>query len=373
MSKKIVINILRILTGLVFIFSSVVKGVDPLGTAYKIEDYLIAYHISGLTPAALLFSVLLCTLEFTVGIMLLLKLRMRFTAWVLAGIMAFFTLVTLYDALYSPVPDCGCFGDFLKITNWQTFYKNIVIDAFVVVIFINRNNYKEYFSIKTQWIIAWAFAVLFALFCVRNYRHLPAIDFSEYKTGNKLYIDNPKPVECYLTYQNKDTKEKKEYLSPNYPFDDSVWMEKWQFVSQRIVDPNQYPGKNLVIVDTIGNNITYSVIRNKDYQYIINIYDLEKVNIEALKKLDALAKELEQKNNISTIVLAAGDEHKFTEFKAKYNISLPFYSGDDVILKIMVRSNPGLMIIKDGEVLKKYHYRDIPSYDKLNQWMKKQQ
>jgi len=115
---KTAANISRILAGLVFIFSGTVKGVDPLGTAYRFEDYFIAYHWDFLIPTALFFSISLCALEFTIGAMLFLNLRMKLTSWLLLLIMSFFTVLTFYDALYTPVPDCGCFGDAITLTNW---------------------------------------------------------------------------------------------------------------------------------------------------------------------------------------------------------------------------------------------------------------
>ena len=163
---KNLIKVIRILTGLVFMFSGFVKGVDPLGTAYRFEDYFIVYHIAWLIPLALTFSVAMCTVEFVTGAMLVFNLCTKFTAWVLLIMMSFFTVVTFYDALTSLVPDCGCFGDAIKLTNWQTFYKNIVLILFAVLIFVNRKKQDSSLPAKRQWNLTIVISAVFIFFSV---------------------------------------------------------------------------------------------------------------------------------------------------------------------------------------------------------------
>ena len=258
----------RILIGLVFIFSGFVKGVDPLGFAYKLEDYFIAFNWSFFIPLALFFSILLVTVEFTTGVMVLFNLRIKVSSWLLVAMMVFFTGLTLNDAIYSPVPDCGCFGEAIKLTNWQTFYKNLVLLPLGVIVFVNRNKFKPLLGTGKQWLATGLVVAVFAGFSFFCYSHLPVVDFTEWKIGHKLYPENPKPVKYFLTYKNKLTGETKEYLSPNYPYSDSLWMAKWEFLSQRVEDPNVYYGKSLIITDTAGNNLTESIVRNPGYQQI---------------------------------------------------------------------------------------------------------
>ena len=267
---KILANSSRIVAGVVFIFSGFVKGVDPLGFSYKLEDYFLAFHWPVFVPFDLFFSILLCTLEFSIGVMLLFNLKMKITSWLLLLIMSFFTLLTLNDAINNPVPDCGCFGDALKLTNWQTFYKNIFLIILALVVFIYRKRYKPFVLDRMQWIIIGVFAILFAGFSYYGYAHLPVIDFTEWKKGHKLYTENPQPIRFYLTYRNLKSGENKEYLSPNYHYTDSVWMKNWVFVSQRAEDTNVYYGKSLVITDSSGTDRTVEIIRNPGYQLIVN-------------------------------------------------------------------------------------------------------
>jgi len=359
---KRIANFSRVFVGLVFIFSGFVKGVDPLGFGYKLEDYFIAFHWEFLIPLALFFSILLCTIEFTIGAMLLFNLRIKLVSWLLLAMMLFFTLLTLNDAIYSPVPDCGCFGDFVKLTNWQTFYKNLVLLPLAVVVFSYRKKFRPFAGNSIQWFMAVIFAALFAGFSFYCYSHLPVLDFTEWKTGHKLYPENPRPVNYYLVYKSKKTGATKEYLSPNYPYNDSVWMAEWEFVSQRVEDPNEYYGKSLIISDTAGNNVTESIIRNPDYQLIINSYDLSKADRKAFATLNAFAAKANL-DNIATAVLVSSQPSDIAKFISENKLQLDFYTADDIVLKTIVRSNPGLLLMKNGVILQKWHANDIPDYE----------
>ena len=367
---KWIANFSRILTGLVFIFSGFVKGVDPLGTAYRLEDYFVAFHWDVFIPYALFFSILLCTIEFAVGVMLLLNLKMRFTSWILLLMMVYFTGLTLNDAIYNPVPDCGCFGDFIKLTNWQTFYKNLVLLPLAIVIFIYRKKFKPFTTTGKQWAMAVFFTALFAGFSYYCFTHLPILDFTEWKTGNKLYPENPKPVNYFLSYKNKKSGEIKEYLSPNYPFNDSIWMSEWEFDSQRVEDPNVYYGKSLIIMDTLGNNATESIIRNPGYQLIVNSYDLSITNKEAFVKLNSFAAKA-YADDIPAAVLVSNQPSEIAQFINENKLQLDFYTADDIVLKSIVRSNPGLLLMKDGVILKKWHHNNLPDYEDFKRFIEK--
>ena len=170
--------------------------------------------------------------------------------------MVFFTVLTLNDAIYNPVPDCGCFGDAIKLTNWETFYKNVVLMIFVGIIFAYRNKYKPWLCRFRETLALLVVMGGFSLFSLCQYRHLPMIDFLGWKVGNDMVPDNPGTAKVYLIYQNKNTGETKEYLSPNYPWNDSVWIQEWEFVNQRIDESGVIKGHTLRIFDSEGNDLT---------------------------------------------------------------------------------------------------------------------
>lgn len=357
-------NISRILVALVFIFSGFVKGVDPLGTAYRIEDYFIAYGMDWANPLSLFLTIFLCALEFTLGMALLLNLRIKLISWPLLLLMIFFTILTFFDAIYNPVPDCGCFGDALKLTNWETFYKNIVLIILVGIIFFYRKKFHSIFLPRIDHIAIMSIFAGFTIFSVYQYRHLPWIDFLGWKTGTDLVSDNPGEAKIYLTYRNKITGEEKEYLSPDYPWNDSTWVAEWEFADQRIDDSGVIRGHSLKIYDTTGNDFTETFINNPGYQFLVVSYNLGAASRKGFGKIDKLYGDIYHDGH-SLIVLTGSLEDEIQSFRQGLHPELEFYQADDVELKMMIRANPGLILLKDGVVLGKWHYRDLPDYQDL--------
>lgn len=349
----------RTFIGLVFIFSGFVKGVDPMGTMYKIEDYFIAYKTLWAIPLAIYISIFLCALEFVLGVFMVLKVKIKWVAWLVLITMIGFTIITFIDALYSPVPDCGCFGEALIISNIETFWKNIIILTFLLPCMLYLKKYKRTFNLKIEYLLLLTISVLFISFEIYNYRHLPVIDFMDWKVGNKLFVDNPQPLKFYLTYKNKETGEEKEYLSPNYPYNDSIWMTKWEFVKQRSEDPNPKQ-HNLFITDENEDNVTDNFIKNPDFQFMLIVNDMNKTNLLSLKNVEKLFNYVDS-NQISFIGITSGLNEDIKAFTKKIGTSITFYNADDVVLKTMVRSNPGLVLIKNGVVIDKWHYNDFPT------------
>lgn len=354
----------RILVGIVFIFSSFVKGVDPLGTAYKIEDYFIAYGWEWAMPFALFLAISLCALEFILGVAALLNLRMKFMAWPLLFLMSYFTVLTYFDAIYEPVPDCGCFGDAIKLTNWETFYKNVFLILLVIIIFWNRKKYSSFLSSGIQNTLIILFIAGFTLFSVYQYRHLPLIDFRGWKIGAELVPDNRGEAKIYLKYQSKATGETMEYLSPNYPWNDSAWLAEWEFVDQRIDDSGVIKGHSLMISDAEGNDVTSYFIENPGYQFLLVSWNLNEAPLAAFQDASKLSAELIDAGH-SFIVLTGSLMDDVEEFSQAYNPDLEYFNADDIELKTMIRANPGLILIKDGIVLDKWHWRDFPTYEDL--------
>ncbi|MDP2423014.1 MAG: DoxX family protein [Bacteroidales bacterium] len=360
-------NIVRTLSrwfvGLVFIFSGFVKGVDPLGTAFRIEDYLVAYTLEGFIPFSLCLSVLLCAFEFSLGVFLILNIKPRYSYWALLIIMSFFTIVTFYDAIYEPVPDCGCFGDVIILTNWQTFFKNIVLLLPTFVLFAHRNKAHSSWGNIHQWAVVSLVFAGFVWFSLFNYRNLPMIDFLAWKVGNIMVSENTEPLQFYLTYRNKQTGQMQEYLSPNFPFNDQEWLEQWEFVSQRVVDPNPGPHHNLQIFDNEANDMTEAFIDNPGHQFMLIVWKYEKVNRDALKKMNEFFLRTETDGHSFIAIAPSADEGKL--LAAELQLDYEFYFADHVELKIMVRSNPGLILMKNGRVLAKWSQKNFPDYEEV--------
>jgi uncharacterized membrane protein YphA (DoxX/SURF4 family) len=355
------VTLARVLMAAVFLYSGFVKGVDPLGTQYRIEDYFTAFGTDWAKPFALGLSVFLNAFEFILGAFLLFNINIRLTIWVVGLVMANFTIITLNDALYEPVPDCGCFGDALIISNWQTLYKNLVINALFFVVFFSRKQIKPWFSSKVEWGIGLLIGLGFIWFEIYNIRHLPMIDFSDWKKGSRLAHEKPEPKQFYLTYKNIHTGEENEYLSPDYPFDDPDWMAEWEFTSQRVVDPNP-PLHEVSLDDEYGGNHNASVIENPDYQFILVTHDIEKANWKKIAEIrDFINACIE--NDISIVLATASLPEQVDTFRMKHELDAEFYFADDVTLKAIIRSNPGLILLKDATVLDKWHHNDFPAFN----------
>lgn len=348
-------------------FSGFVKGVDPIGTQYRIADYFIAYHMNWAVPTSLYLSMFLNMFEFSLGVLVLFNVRPRVVSWLVMLMMVFFTFTTFYDALYNPVPDCGCFGDAIKLTNWQTFWKNIIIMVPVIILFYYKKIIRPTFTNKGEAIVTFTVIILFIGFEIYNYRHLPVVDFSKWKVGTRLAAENPQPLKFFVTYKNKETAEEKEFLSPNYPYNDSVWMTRWVFKSQRVVDPNP-PSVAISIEDRNRNNVTDNIIRNPNYQFIVVAYDLTLANEEVFQKLNQLSRQCFA-DGYSLVVITSTLYDQIDRFKKDQSLdeNMEFYYADDTSLQGIIRANPGLLLIKNAKVLAKWHWRDLPEYSMLKE------
>lgn len=357
------VTIARTLLGAVFIYSGLMKGIDPVGTEYRVEDYFVAFGMDWARPFSLVLSVILNTSEFLLGILLLFNIRIKITSWLVLLMMGFFTLVTLNDALYNLVPDCGCFGDALVISNWQTFYKNLVIDALLLIVFFTRNRTDGWFKAPIEWVLVGLFIIGFTWFQLLNINHLPIVDFRAWKVGNKMIHENPIPKQYYLTFKNLETGETTEYLSPDYPYNDSTWVEQNEFVDQRIVDSNPVL-HDLNIEDADGNNYTASIIENPDLQFVLIAVDLEKISLSKMDDIKGLVNACNSEG-YSLAALTSSLPEEADLFRSENNLEADFYFADDISLKTIIRSNPGLILLKNGVVMAKWHYNDIPTFDEI--------
>ncbi|HZX61973.1 MAG TPA: BT_3928 family protein [Bacteroidales bacterium] len=360
---KIFRNVSRILVGLVFIFSGFVKGIDPLGMCYRLEDYFQAFGIPWAVPFALYLSIFLCTLEFIIGISLLFNLWIKGSAWALLGMMIFFICLTFFDAVYNLVPDCGCFGDAIKLTNPQTFLKNIILMIFVIPVFAGRKNFKDWAPGWAQKMFLLIFSLSFLGVSIYSYRHLPIIDFMGWRVGSKINLPAT-PLKFFVTYKNKVTGEEKEYLTPDYPWNDSVWISQWVFKSQRAVDPAKGQALALRVEDERGADVSSSIVDNPDLQFILVAYDLGKTDTVAFHRILPFYKKATNEG-YSFICLTSSLQGDIKKFRMDNGTAFSFYNVDDVVLKTMVRSNPGLIVIRNGIVLAKWPFRNFPSYESV--------
>lgn len=358
------LSLCRVLVGALFVFSSMTKGVDPLGTKYKMLDYFIAYNIEWLNSLALILSIILILAEFIVGFCLIFNLLPRLATLGASLLMIFFTTTTFFDALYNLVPDCGCFGTAIKMSNWQTFFKNLIILAILIpLIFNNKSLVNRRVTPLGQSIFTFIFIALFVGFEIYNVRHLPIIDFMEWKIGRDIKpAENPKPADIYLTFKNIETNETKEYLSPNYPWNDSVWMSKWEFVSQRQEGGTQSIGFSMLNED--GDDYTHILYETENLFVFVSPYlnELSELNLAECQRVYDIINEM----GYNYLWITSVNPEYIHELQDQYYIFDEVYFGDELELKAMVRSNPGLILINDGIIIDKWSKIDFPQKEEIN-------
>ena len=348
------LTICRLLVGALFIFSSFTKGVDPLGTKYKMLDYLAVYGMTWLNNAALGLAMVMILAEFIVGICLLTKIYPRLAVLGATLLMLFFTFTTLFDAVYDLVPDCGCFGTAIKMTNWQTFYKNLVIDAVLVPLVLCNKQLKNDLSKPIQFLLATVFALAFLGFEIYNYRHLPVVDFMNWKVGKQMTTETGES-KIYLTYRNKATGEIQEYLSPNYPWNDSVWMSQWEFVDQRLEGGGNFLGFSALDVD--GNDVTEDILATENL-LMFTSNDLTKVTEKEWAKMKEIV-DAAEKHDFTVIWTVANPPEVVEQLSETYDFLNEVYYADDLEIKTIVRFNPGLIWLDNGLVKDKWSAIDF--------------
>ena len=318
-------------------------------------DYFAAYHLEWLNEAAMVLAVLMILAEFLIGICLVTNVCPKVA--VIGGtlFMLLFTTVTLFDALYDMVPDCGCFGTAVKMSNWQTFYKNLVIDAVLLPLVLNIRSLKNRLTWRGQVLIGLVYAALFTGFEIYNYRHLPVVDFMNWKVGKQMNARPEEEQQVYLTFRNKETGKSQEYLSPNYPWSDSVWMSQWEFVDQRVVGGSDYLGFSAL--DQDGDDVTEMILNTKNLMMFTS-HDMSKITDKEWEKIKDITGAAERKGYYVVWVTASPQD--FVEaLQERYPFVTEVYYGDELEIKTIVRFNPGLILLDEGLVVNKWSAIDF--------------
>ena len=366
----------RIFVGLLFIFSGLIKINDPLGFSYKLEEYFEVFHIGFLSSFALSMAIILCSLEIILGFALLLGVRAKSVAWGLLLLIIFFAFLTFYSAYFKVVQTCGCFGDAIPLTPWQSFSKDLVLLLLIIIIFINRKTIEPVFSKKTGDNLLIGSAIVALGIGLYTYNFMPVIDFLPYKVGASIpdamkIPPGAKPDEFQITYnlKNKKTGETKvmtdrEYLSSNI-WKDSNWEVVGTPENKLVKKGYEPPIKDLSIQDAQGSNYTNELLSNPYNSLIVVAYDLNHTNVEAIGKLNAVAANLIHNFNTRTIMLTSNSAKDAEAFARKNHLVMEIFYADEVPLKSMVRANPGVILMKNGVILNKWHYHSMPKYEDL--------
>ena len=367
--KHILGSVARTLLALTFLFSGFVKAVDPLGTVYKIEDYLKAFggFFTDLLPLAGTAAVLLIAVEFVLGFCMLFNVRTNWTSWLSLVFYLVMTPLTLWIALTNPVTDCGCFGDALVLTNWQTFWKNVILLSLVVVLLICRKAVPPLFSWWMELVITLVGLGIAGGIMGYSYTHLPPLDFRPYKVGNHIPTlmeipedAEPDIYETTLIYA-KDGVEQ-EFTLADYPKGDSTWT----FVDQKSVlikKGYEPPIHDFEIMTLDFYDITYDILEADEPITLVTMYDLNKTDRKQIDKVLQLMRDCRRDDKILYILTGSGEDDIFA-FADEIGLDEEvaehvFCTIDPVTLKTIVRANPGMFVVQDGVIIEKHNFRQL--------------
>ena len=326
--RKVAVNICRLVLALTFIFSGFVKAVDPLGTQYKIHDYLMAWGIGKMVPdfSTLATSVLLAATEFFLGICLLFAIRRRIVSKLVLLVMLVMTPLTLWLAIADPISDCGCFGDALVLTNWQTFWKNVMLLGAAVVVWKWPLEMARLISRTNQWIVMNYSLVFILLFIAgKSLYTLPQFDFRPYHIGADI-------------------------------------REGWM----KMMEGEDSPYTDLFIEQVEdGEDLTEQILTDKGYTFLLIAPHLEQANDSRLDEINQMY-EYSLDNGYPFYCLTASGEKAIEKWRDLTGAEYSFCQTDDITLKTIIRSNPGLVLLKDGKVIRKWSHNNLPEEEELS-------
>lgn len=363
---KFLINLCRVIVGILFIFSGLVKANDPLGLSYKMQEFFQVLHVGFLAPAALVLSIIMIGFEIIAGVALLLGCKMRLFGTLLLLLMIVFTFLTAYAYLSGRIKECGCFGDCLPLTAETSFWKDVILLVLVIFLFAVRKRIKPVFGgLLTFVLMLVGVGVAFG-FQWYTLNHLPVVDCLAYKVGNDIPElmkippgATPDKYETVFIYEKNG--EKKEFSMDNYPWQDSTW----HFVDRvdKLVQKGnaEPPVKDFVISDFNGNDSTQQVLQMPGYLFLFMVKDTHEAGAGWDAKMRSLLKDCRQQG-IRVYGITASSLPEVQRFEQAHQLPFPFLQMDATVIKTAARSNPCLILLRQGVILGKWHYHDMPAH-----------
>lgn len=347
--------------GTFFIFSAAVKLVDPVGFAIKLTDYFNVFKTPFMNPFAQGLSFFVLVLELVIGVALLFNVWKRLILPILLGLILFFTLLTGVSAIFNVVRDCGCFGDFLKISPWTSFIKDVILTILAIYVYSNQKKLIPFFKKMGAGSVIGLSTLAGLAFTFHNYYHLPIWDFRAYKIGTfipeKMKEIQPAVYENIFIYKNKETGEEKKFINtfPN--------ADKWSFVSssQNLVEEGiEAPIHDFVFMSNDGKDVTEQLLSFEKPIVLIILHDVSKASKSGLRKINSITDYSDQTGEYNYAFVSSSSDVKLEAVKNELGVTGTNLSADGTMLKTMVRSNPGFVVLKKGVILNKSHYFDLP-------------
>ncbi len=370
---KYLVTLSRILVGVLFIISGLIKANDPIGFAYKLEEYFQVFGTDFLIPTAVFQAIAICIIEVILGVMLLLGNRVKLTVYLLLAMIVFFTFLTFYSAYFNKVTDCGCFGDALHLTPWQSFGKDVALLILISILVMGYTHIKPIVHLKISNALLVVAILLSTAFPVYTFTYMPVIDFRPYAVGNDILEQmnggRPGKFDTRFIYKNLQTNLDEEMIKP--PYTDTINWEidtlKWKFVDtkQIVLDPGeQAPIHDFSISSVEGSEFTEDFLKHDSLHFFLVSYDLDKANRDIQPTINVFAMACE-KAGVPFIGLTANTPEAIDEFRHEVQSPYDFFITDATQLKTMIRANPGLILLKGSKVLHMWSHNTLPSFEEF--------
>lgn len=364
----VLVNICSLLLAAIFIFSGFTKAVDPVGGAVKLQEYLAAFGINaiGFETVLAVCSILESSVEFMLGVNLLLGTNRKISAWGSLVIMLFMTALTLYIALTDAVTECGCFGDAVHLSNWQTFAKNVILLAASVVVAVFPGKICKLYVGKNGWLVQAYSFVFIVIVSLYSYYYLPLIDYRPYRIGQdiKKAMEIPHDAEAPVfetTFILEKNGERKEFSLDNYP--DSTW----KFVdSKTVVKKHGFRPEisDFALFSSEGEDVTREVLNDKRFSFWIVMPRIENADNGVIDAIEDIYDYCRQ-YGYTIYGITASDSEKAMNWCRTAGMRIKFLNADETVLKTMIRSNPGVVLVKNGIILNKWGKNELPDEEKL--------
>ena len=358
---KWVVAFARIVVGVLFIISGIIKLNDPVGFSFKLEEYFSpgVLDLPSLAPYALAISLFVVIVEVLLGVFLLIGFKVRFTVWSLLLMIVFFTFLTFYSAYFNKVTDCGCFGDAVKLTPWESFGKDVVLLILIVVLFVGKKHIKPIFGNLANWSVAVIALIACGVFANHVLNHLPSIDFRPYKIGTNIKEgmvvpeDAPKAIYEYAWKFDQNGTEKIVTTLGEYPTVEGTFVG----VETTEIQEGYEPPIHDFTIEKDGTDHSESLLEEPKLVMVV-AYDLAKTNRSVFNVVNAIASKAQAKG-YKVIGMSASNDDLKNDLKAQYRLDFDFYFTDETALKTIVRSNPAVLVVEKGTITQKVHYNDL--------------
>lgn len=360
--KNIIVQFSRIIVGILFIISGLIKLNDPLGFSYKLTEYFSepVFNMPFLVPFSLALALFLVILEVVLGVMLLIGYRPKFTIWSLLLLIVMFTFLTFYSAYFNVVKDCGCFGDALHLTPWQSFTKDVILLFFILILFFNKKLIKPLFRNSIQNLVTLTSIVLCAFMGYWVLNHLPLKDFRPYKVGNNIQKGMEIPegapksvVEMVFIYKVKGVdKEFTEKDLMSLP-EGATFVDR----KDKVITEGYVPPIHDFIMEKDGSDYKDEFLKEPKLLMFV-AYDLSKANAAAMAKLEKLNQQAKAKG-YKVVGMTASTKDEIAKITAANHYTFDFYFCDAIPLKTIERANPSIIVLEKGTIKQKVHHNDI--------------